>query len=184
MGHFTGETIDDYMEKCRETGRIPEPHILCFGDRYNAVRINGIRAEFNYYAKRHQCHIPKESVYWGFYHKVLYYKGTACLTIYTKDEVFCWDPQIKSIVWATLNPQYQFDIPWDETTSRWRFYLCDAIYGVLIAHGKLVRNMAEYLKISEQHAYRITRGVSDISMRRLYLLGEWFDMSIEELLWS
>lgn len=184
MGYFTGETIDDYMEKCRETGRTPEPHILCFGDRYNAVRINGIRAEFNYYAKRHQCHIPKESVYWGFYHKVLYYKGSACLAIYTKDEVFCWDPQIKSIVWATLNPQYQFNVPWDETKSKWRLYLGDVIYGVLIAHGMLVSDLAKYLGFSEHQGYRISGGVSDLSVKRLYLLGEKFDMTIEELLWS
>lgn len=183
MGYFTGETIDDYMQRCSEEGRIPDQHILCFGDRYNGVRVNGIRAEFNYYAKQHQYHIPKESVYWGFYRKVLNYKNTACLAIYTQDEVFCWDPQIKSIVWATLNPQYRFNIPWDGNKSRWRLYLSNALYGVLIAHGKLVTDMAAYLGISEQHAYRINRGVSDISIKRLYQLGEWFDMSVEELLW-
>lgn len=178
------ESLDEYMERCRDEDRTPDSHILCFGDQFADVRVNGMRAEFNYYAERHQSRVFRESIFFGFYRKVLYERLTSNLIIYTQDEVFCWDPRIKSILWSVMNQQYGFDIPWQDSKSHWRQYMCDAIYGVLVAHGLRVLDMGRYLGLSAHHAYMITRGATDISVRRLYLLGERFGMSIEELLWS
>lgn len=158
------------------------PYELCFGNNYARTESTGIRAAFNYYTKRGYSNRNSYVYLNNYYQKVMYDANGVNIIFYTSEEVFNWDPVIKTIIWSEPNCQYDFQIPYDcEHGGKWKTHLGNCVYGTLIAHRMYANDLIDILGCTPSHAKRICGGVSDMTARESYIFAKRFGMSFEEL---
>lgn len=171
------DEVDAKLESIDESG-----YGLYFEKEYGRGRSTGIRGGFNSYAMMHQNLVTNESIYFGYYLKVLQDANGINLLIYTKDDVINWDPVIRSIMWTQSNLDYPFEIPSDKEPGKWKLYFGSCIYGVLLAHGKTVLDLCDILGYSRYKANGVVNGQSTMSVQELYIFADVFAMTVDEVM--
>lgn len=174
--------IDAYLDDCKARGLTPDPNIVCFGDYGAKRRCIGIRQGFHIYEVLHRKHIVNESIFHGFYHKVMYDRNGVNLLIYTKDEVICWDPIYRTILWSEPNANYPFEMPDPTNKNHWLLYFSSCVYGALLAHGYKVSDLKDIIGCTQNHAKKVNAGHADMTLKEMYIFTEHLGMSVDELL--
>lgn len=177
MEDFEYDAYEDYADY-----DYSNPYELCFGNNYARTESTGLRAAFNYYTDRVYSTRNSYACLHGYYQKVMYDSNGVNIIFYTNEEVFNWDPIVKTIIWSELNCQHDFVIPYEKgQNGKWKTHEANCVYGALVAHRLYQKDLVGIIECTETRAQRICRGESDMTVREACIFADHFGMTEEEL---